>query len=264
MRIEIKDGNFGYTKNKLVLNNINFVLESGKIMTILGRNGIGKTTLLKCLTGILKWDSGQTLLDSKILDNINDLKKIAYVPQAHKMNFPYTVGEMVLMGRGKYISFLSMPSKKDKIIAWEAMEAVGIEDLANYKCGDLSGGQLQLAYIARALSGEPELLVLDEPESHLDFKNQFTILNLISNLVKKRNISCIINTHYPDHALRISDKTLLMGENDYIVGTTSNVITEVNIKNYFGVYSKIIDIYENNTNAKAFVVINEMEDTKFY
>lgn len=252
--ITVEKGCFGYKKNELILQDITFSLESGRVMSILGPNGIGKTTLLKCLMGIFKWDSGRTILDGKVLNSTLDSKKIGYVPQAHPVAFSYSVQELVTMGRAKYVRMFGVPSREDKNQAMMAMKEVGIADIALKSCNQLSGGQLQLAFIARALAAEPEVLIMDEPESHLDFKNQFLILNLIEKLVKEKGISCILNTHYPEHALRISDKTLLMGAQKYLFGNTEEIITQEHMREFFGIDSRIIDLEDGLYRSKAFVI----------
>ncbi|NSW95627.1 MAG: ABC transporter ATP-binding protein, partial [Bacteroidales bacterium] len=230
MQLEIRNGSFGYTKEQILLRDISFTLEQGKIMTILGQNGIGKTTLLKCLIGLLKWQKGQTLVDGKQFSSMKECDSIGYVPQAHKTVFAFTVSEMTAMGRARHVPFFGMPSKQDKQKVLDALETVGIGDIKDRLCSQLSGGQLQLVYIARALVNEPQLLIMDEPESHLDYRNQYMILNLIEKLREDRGISCIINTHYPDHALRISDCTLMLGRSGYICGCSDDIITEENMK----------------------------------
>lgn len=125
---------------------------------------------------------------------------------------------------------LAMPGKNDRRVARNALESVGIGHLARRTCSELSGGERQLVMIARALAAEPEIIILDEPESHLDFRNQLMILDILESISQQREISCIINTHYPEHALRISDKTLILGkECDYVVGETEEVISEDNL-----------------------------------
>lgn len=110
-------------------------------------------------------------------------------------------------------------------------------------------------FIARALAGEPKILVLDEPESYLDFKNQSKILKLINDLVIKYKLTCLINTHYPDHALRISDKTLLLGHLKYSFGKTPEIITEESMEEYFGIKTKIISLNVNGKDIPVFTVI---------
>ncbi|MDR0601000.1 MAG: ABC transporter ATP-binding protein, partial [Treponema sp.] len=196
------------------MENINFSIGESQIMTVVGANGTGKTTLLNCTLGILKWDTGETRINGKTARNIQDYREAAYVPQAHRLSFPYTVKEMVLMGRNKRIGGLGSPSRQDNEKCDQALEMAGIGNLGNKICSKLSGGQLQLVFIARALAAEPELLILDEPESHLDLHNQFRILRLIKRMTAEKGISCIINTHYPDHALRISDTTLMLNSHE--------------------------------------------------
>jgi len=176
------------------------------------------------------------------VQSIKDLKNIAYVPQAHSFSFSYTVRELSIMGRAKYLNIFSTPSKSDYDIVEKVLDEMGILYLKDRKCSELSGGQLQLVFLARALVGEPKILILDEPESHLDFKNQTKILRTIVQLAKKKNITCIFNTHYPEYALRISDKSMLIGKDDYIIGKTSEIINEENLKKYFGINTKIIEI----------------------
>lgn len=259
MILEVKNGYFGYTKDKNLLQDICFTLGEKEIMTILGQNGIGKTTILKCVTGILKWRQGQTLLNGKSIGSSREAQKqipIGYVPQAHGLSFPYTVRELVIMGRARHIGLFSVPSKIDKKIVDQAIDEVGISSIRDKSCMQLSGGQLQLVFIARALASEPKVLVLDEPESHLDFRNQFMIINLIRKLVRERGLSCIINTHYPEHALRLSDTTLLLGQNSYLFGRTKEIITEKRVAEYFGINAKILPVSYKGEEIKAFVVLD--------
>lgn len=137
--------------------------------------------MLKCMMGMSPWDSGQTLADGEPVRSLISSRQVSYVPQAHPFSFGYTVEEIVSMGRAKFIPLMASPSKRDMAIVREAMETVGVYSLKDRKCSQLSGGQLQLAFIARALAAEPQAIILDEPESHLDFKNQFTLLNLLAD-----------------------------------------------------------------------------------
>ncbi|MBU5269450.1 ABC transporter ATP-binding protein [Clostridium cochlearium] len=256
MILQVKNGYFSYENNVPILKNINFSLHKGEVMTILGPNGVGKTTLLKCITGIFKWEKGFTLIDGNLIDVSKGVKEIGYVPQAHKIDFEYTVEEMILMGRARYVGIFSTPSKQDKIITKSVMKDLGIYDLKDRKCSKLSGGQLQLVFVARALVSEPKILVLDEPESHLDFKNQLIILDIIKKLTKTQNLACIFNTHYPEHALKISDKTMIISSKKYIFGDTDNIITEKNIKNFFDVNAKIISFNDKEANFKAIIPLS--------
>lgn len=257
MIIEVKNGCFAYRRSEPVLRDVSLRLEERQILTILGQNGMGKTTLLKCLMGIYPWQSGETYMDGERVKSLLDTKRVGYVPQAHAISFSYTVEEMVAMGRAKFIPAMSVPSRRDMECVAEALETVGIAELRGRRCNELSGGQLQLAFIARALSGQPDVLILDEPESHLDFKNQFIVLNLLRRLVRERGLSCILNTHFPEHALRMSDKTLLLGRDSYLFGNTRDVITEENVAAYFGVRAKIFPLGAEYHHQPVFAVLDE-------
>ena len=257
IRLEIEHGRYTYPQACTpVLDDISLRLEERSIVTVLGKNGIGKTTLIKCLSGILKWDAGRTLYHGKPCSSAQEMPGVAFVPQAHPLAYAYKVKDMVLMGRVRHMGLLSIPSRRDRAIADETLEELGIASLADRTAAQLSGGQLQLVFIARALASGPDVLIMDEPESHLDFKNQHAILRLVRRLVEERGLSCIINTHYPDHALRISDRTLLLGEGKSVFGKTKDVISEANVRAFFDVEARIIRYKENNKEYAAFVVID--------
>lgn len=258
MIIEIQNGCFRYTKDVPILENVCMKAEPGEILTVLGPNGVGKTTMLKCMMGMLRWDSGRTLVDGQPVSSLIHGKKVAYVPQAHAFSFGYTIEEIVAMGRAKYIPLLASPSKKDMDIVREAMQTVGVYHLKDRKCAQLSGGQLQLAFIARALAAEPEAIILDEPESHLDFKNQFAMLNLLEKLVQEQNLTCILNTHFPEHALRISQKSIMLGSDGYVFGPTPEIITEENIARFFEVKAKVFPMAAPYEDRSVFVVLDTL------
>ncbi|SMC62891.1 iron complex transport system ATP-binding protein [Desulfocicer vacuolatum DSM 3385] len=260
MKLEVREGSFQYGSGKALFKNISFSIKEGEILTILGPNGVGKTTLLKCVTGMMPWKYGKTILDGTPLDTMKKTsiwQKISYIPQSHNVVFPYKVLEMVLMGRAPYINVFSMPSKKDIRMAEQTLETVGIAHLAGKPCSKISGGELQLVLIARALASEPLVLILDEPESHLDFRNQLTMFKLLQTLAEKKQLSCIINTHYPDHALRISHKTLMLAHgNQHLFGKTREVINEANIESFFKVNTKIVTIKQNGKDIKSIVALS--------
>ncbi|BAK15212.1 ABC-type cobalamin/Fe3+-siderophores transport systems, ATPase component [Solibacillus silvestris StLB046] len=244
MKIEVREGNFCYAKKKEVKpfiyeSNISFTLEPGKIMAILGPNGAGKTTLLKCITGLQDWRVGETLIDDVPLAKVSQKelwKKIGYVPQAHKMVFGFSIEDLVVMGRAPYIGSLSKPRKEDYEKAHEALNEVGIMHLAKKSCNEVSGGELQLALIARTLVSNPEILILDEPESHLDVQKQVVILETLKRLAKEHRISCIINTHYPNHAFYLADQVLMIAkEKKAVIGAVHEVMTESRMKEYFNI-----------------------------
>lgn len=249
MILQVKDGNYFYKKNRrqsetkfLYNNDINFELHPGEILSVLGPNGAGKTTMLKCMMGLLKWEKGETLLDGKPISKMSSKelwKTIGYVPQASRMTFSYSILDLVTMGRAVYIGAFNQPSKEDKRLAIEALELVGIAHLAEKPCTEVSGGELQLALIARTLVADPKILVLDEPESHLDIHKQKIILQTIKKLVKERDLACVINTHYANHAFYFGDKVLMVAKDQPVItGPVSDIMTEQNILDYFHIEVK--------------------------
>ena len=245
MNLTVNQGSFFYQKNTPIFNDIHFSVDSGEILAILGPNGAGKTTLLRCITGMLKWKGGTSLLDGKPIQNMAPKKlwsHIAYVPQAKGASSSYTAFESVLLGRSSNLNAFSVPKQEDLKKAKEVMEMLGISHLMDKKCSAISGGELQRVLIARALASEPQILILDEPESNLDFKNQLIVLDTITRL-SQQGIACIFNTHYPAHALQRSHKALILSRGgSYVFGSTPKVVTEENIRKAFGVEAIIGEI----------------------
>ncbi len=247
MTFEVRNGCFRYPyTEQQVLQNICLRVGTGTVLGILGPNGVGKTTLLRCMMGLLKWESGESLLDGKPLHQIPGKEiwqKIAYVPQAKNSVFSYTAKEMVTLGRSAHLKMFEQPSAKDIELALACMESVGIMSLKDKQCNEMSGGELQMVLIARALTADPSILVLDEPESNLDFKNQLTILDCIKNLSREHDISAIINTHYPDHALQVADEALILNrDGTSVYGRSNDVINEKNLHRAFSVHVCIRDV----------------------
>lgn len=239
MKLAVKDASFSYGKKKNVFEHVSFLAQQGHIISILGPNGAGKTTFLKCLLGFCHWDSGEETIDDisqKEYSSHDFWRRAAYVPQARNQTFPYTVEETVLLGRSAYLNLFQMPHEKDYEMAEKAMELAGIMSLKDRNCNEISGGELQLTLIARALAGDPEVLIMDEPETGLDFRNQLIVLNLIRRLSRENGLTVIFNTHYPEHALDLSDETLLIRKgNDSLFGKTEDVLTQENMSAAFGV-----------------------------
>jgi len=246
VKFEVKNGCFSYEKGgRQVLSGVSFALEPGELTAVLGPNGAGKTTFLRCMTGLLPWRSGESLLDGEPLRSFRPAqlwRRLAYVPQARGAASALKVEEMVLLGRSSRFSALSQPSKEDAGKAGEAIERLHLEGLRGRPCSQLSGGELQMVLIARALAAEPEMLVLDEPESNLDFKNQLIILETLTELAEK-GMTCVFNTHYPAHALQRAHRSLLLArDGSWRFGESAGVITEESIASAFGVKAVIGEI----------------------
>lgn len=245
MILKIENGSFAYKGGPDILRNINIEIGSGEILAILGPNGAGKTTLLRCMMDMLRWKSGRSLLDGEDIHGMPARKlwsRMAYVPQAKSAASSFTAFQTVLLGRSSRIGVFSQPSEADMEAAERVMKSLGIMDLADKQCHAISGGELQMVLIARAMAAEPEILVLDEPESNLDFKNQLIVLDTISELASK-GVACVFNTHYPAHALQRADRSLILTKGgECVFGSTSSVVTEANIRNAFGVNALIGEI----------------------
>lgn len=243
--LSVQNGSFSYDKKTPVLSDVNFTLERGELMAILGPNGAGKTTLLRCIMGMLRWSEGKSFLDGEDIRSLSASSlwsKLAYVPQAKSASGAFTAFETVLLGRSSRLNVFAAPKKEDIEKAEEALDRLGILSLADKKCSALSGGELQMVLIARALASEPEVLVLDEPESNLDFKNQLIVLDTMSALTRG-GMSCVFNTHYPAHALSRADKSLILSRGgSYVFGETGEVLTRDNIRTAFGVEAAIGEI----------------------
>jgi len=261
--LSVENGSFAYSgrargggAEKLILDNVNFELGSGEILAVLGPNGAGKTTMLRCVTDMLHWKSGRALLGGEDIRSMSPRKlwsRMAYVPQAKSAATSFTAFQTVLLGRSSRIGTFSSPKQADMDIAESVMERLGIAHLADKPCYAISGGELQMVLIARAMAAEPEILVLDEPESNLDFRNQLVVLDTMSELASE-GVACVFNTHYPAHALQRADKSLLLnGDGTSIYGETTAVVTEDNIRKAFGVEAVIGEI-ETDANVMRNVV----------
>lgn len=255
--LRIQQASFSYNREVSIFENVNFDVEAGETLCILGQNGIGKTTLLKCIAGILTLDSGTiSFCEEKVTDSGKNLiQHIGYVQQMHQPVFSYLVEDMVLMGKSKQIGLFSAPKKKDYEEVYELLALLQILDKAKIPCSFLSGGQLQLVYIARALISNPKILILDEPESHLDYKNQKMILKTLSQLIQEKKLIGIINTHYPEHAMKYSDKVLFLGKNKNRFGISEDLISEEILFEYFETPSKIINFEHEGRAFKSIVAL---------
>lgn len=241
MKLEIKQAAFQYGAKK-VFDNVSLSLEAGEVLSILGPNGTGKTTLFKVVLGFLKPLRGKVLLNGESLHARTPqqiARLIGYVPQNHTPPFPFTVRDVVLMGRTAHLARFAAPSKKDVAIAEQALEVLKIAHLRDHMYTEISGGERQLVLIARALAQQPQILIMDEPTSNLDFGNQVKVLHHIKRLVAG-GLAVIMSTHHPDHALLFATKVALMKGGGLIeVGAPEDVITAENLHKIYGVQAKV-------------------------
>lgn len=247
MILEVNNVSFSYSK-KEILNNVSFKIDEGEIVTILGKNGVGKTTLLEILLSIKKAKNGSILLNNKNLEEYSSKEKaklIAYVPQIlDETNL--TVYDFLLLGRIPYFNL--SPSKEDKEEVLKIIKEFNLEEIANHSMVEVSGGERQLVSIARAMLTKPKILILDEPTSALDIQNTKKVLDTLERLVKKENISILISMHDINEALAISNRLLIFKEGSILFDIKPNMISENVIYETYGVNSKLI-----KTNEKIFI-----------
>lgn len=231
---------------KTVLSGISFEIHSGDFLCLLGPNGVGKTTLFKTILRLLKMQSGKILLDGENIANWSQPQlaaKIGYVPQAHTPPFPFTVLDVVAMGRSARLGLFGAPSAADMEIAGQALETLAIGYLRHSIYTRISGGERQLVLIARALAQQPEFLIMDEPTASLDFGNQIRVLEYIRDLVAQAGIGVLMTTHYPNHALRYGSKVAAIGKDgSFTTGTPRQVITEQYLQDTYGVNVQIVQL----------------------
>jgi len=209
--IRVEEMSFGYAE-KMVLHYINLSVEAGEIVTLLGPNGCGKSTLIKLMLGLLRPASGRISFEGENiarLDTKSLARKIAYVPQTHKISFPYTVRDVVLMGRIPHKMFFFRYSGDDRNVVDDALERLSISHLANRAYTEISGGERQLTLIARALAQGARTFMMDEPASGLDYGNQLRLLDQIIKL-SREGYTFIKSTHSPEHALWIADRAVMI------------------------------------------------------
>ncbi|HTY81528.1 MAG TPA: ABC transporter ATP-binding protein [Dehalococcoidales bacterium] len=264
MKLTVNNAEFHYdAAKKSGFGNVNFSVNDGEVMSILGPNGCGKTTLLKCLNSLFRISKGSIELDGREVSRLprGDIAKtIGYVPQLHQPAFPFTVLDTVLVGRAPHLGLLESPGPRDVTIAEESLETMGIYHLRDKPYTQLSGGERQLVIFARVLAQRPSLLLLDEPTSHLDFGNQIRLLKIVGDLAAT-GLPIIMTSHFPDHAFLVSSKVALMKQGEFIgIGTPDNVITESNLENVYNIKVKVIAV-NSGVNRKVCVPVGECEQT---
>lgn len=231
-RLEIENVSMSYGKN-IALENISFNVEEGQNIALIGPNGAGKSTLFKAMVGLMSPDKGRILIHGFPVGYHNDC--VAYVPQKEEIDwlFPVTVFEVVLMGRYGKIKKFKKPQKKDIEAVNESLLQMGIKDLAYSKISELSGGQQQKVFIARAITQEPHILLMDEPFTGVDMSTKETILAFLDNY-KKSKITVMVATHDLNMVAKNFENVLLLNKKIIAYGKPSQVFTPKNLGEAFG------------------------------
>lgn len=241
--LELRDVGHQFPETGWVFRHVTLEVPPGSVTVVLGPNGRGKTTLVRCAAGLLKPEEGSVTHDSPI----------GFVPQARGGAFAYRAVDMVLMGRVRQVSLFGTPSRDDRVAALDAMDRIGVAHLADRQFPTLSGGEQQLVLIARAIASDSPALVLDEPTTGLDLHNQAQILSLLRKLVAD-GLGVLLTTHHPDHALYLADSVVLMGGAGAVThGPAADLLTEESLSRLYAVDVCIVSYDDGGIERRAVV-----------
>lgn len=247
MGIEVSNLCFSYT-DRPVLQDISFRVEPGEFLTILGPNGVGKSTLFRCVLGLLSGYTGQVLvdgIDARKLSVRESARHIAYIPQSSHPVFDFRVFDIVLMGAASAVPALGSPGREQTQRVQWALEKVGISHLSERCYHKLSGGEQQLVLIARALVQNAPVLMLDEPTANLDFGNQLRVLEQIRSLAQE-GYTIIETSHHPEQSYLFSDRILALQKGRvFIDGSPEQVLTRQTIQELYGVEVDVVSLYKD-------------------
>lgn len=234
---------FGF-RDRRVGEGLDARIDRGHVTCLLGPNGSGKTTLMRTMLGLLPPLAGHVLLEDRDIAAFTPRERatlVAYVPQAAAADFDFSLREIVEMGRTAHRGVFGRPGARDRDSAQQALERLGIAALAERPLRRVSGGERQLALIARALATEAPVLLMDEPTANLDFANQARVLDEIARL-RGHGAAILFTTHHPDHALRIADHALLLRAGRLLAAGPTN--SSVNSENLSALYGQSIEVIE--------------------
>ena len=254
--LDVKNIGFKYTGKEFLFRNLSFSLCPGEVLSIIGPNGVGKSTLLNCLTNVLNPVEGEIIISG---NNVKDIKTadfaklVGYMRQSTDIVYDYSVIDIVLMGRSPYISAVRQPSKKDYELAKNALESMGVAEYSDRSFLELSGGEKQKVLISRIVAQSPSVIVMDEPTSALDYGNQMRTLELIKKL-QSDGFAIIMTTHNPDHALNIGGKVAALGKNQKLIfGNSDDILNTETLSEIYG--EKICVSYVEEFGRKVCVCI---------
>ncbi len=254
MRLVVQNVSFAYDSVD-ALSNTSFEANEGQIVGIIGPNGSGKTTMLKCINRVLRPKIGTVFIDGKDLKALPRKKiaqEVGVVPQNNEIRFPFSVIDVVMMGRAPALKTFERETNDDVAIVKEAMRRTNVIDLADREIDQVSGGERQRVIIARALAQVPKVLLLDEPTLHLDVNHQLEVLDLVKDLTRQEHLIVIMVSHDLDLAARYSDRLIMLSNgNIKAAGEVESVLTPDNLDAVFGIkayvrYDREIDAHRVN------------------
>lgn len=248
MRLKVDNLHFSYGSHE-VLKGVSFGIEDSGFVSLLGPNGAGKSTLFRCMLGLLEPGKGSVHICGRDIRNMPPAElshRVAYIPQSHTPVFNFSVFDMVLMGTTAQLSQFASPGKKQKELAEAAMERMGILHLMNRGCGNISGGERQLALIARAIAQQAKILVMDEPSASLDYGNKFRVMETVKSLTED-DYTIIQSTHDPDQAYLYSDQILALYDGKILAcGTPRDTISSSLISTLYGVDVQVCSMHADD------------------
>ncbi len=256
--LKVENISCGYGSH-LIWSEVTLEARKGEIHCLVGPNGTGKTTLLKCILGLLPVQQGQVLIENQSVLTLpvkERAKLLAYVPQAETTVFPHTVEEMVAMGRSPYVGIMGRLGPNDWAAVHEALEQMGIAHLRHCRYSELSGGQQQLTLLARALAQQSEYLLLDEPAANLDYGNQIKLLTHLDGLAEQ-GYGIIMTSHFPEHALLVADYVWALKDGRLREKRTRFEITGEFLSELYDTSVSVSEIWSENKKVRLCVPLFE-------
>lgn len=242
--IAVNDLTFAYNQGDLVLKGINCEIHPGEKIAVLGHNGAGKTTFFNVLSGLALNYAGLVEVNGvelKSMRRAEIARKIALVPQKHEPLFPFLTRDFIMMGRYSSLGIFGNPDENDHAIVRAAAAETGAERFLDRPYNALSGGEMQLALIARSLAQNSEIMILDEPNTHLDYRNRFIVMDLVKRIAESRRVTLLMSLHEPNDAIQFADRVIVISGGLVMAdGKPEEVIGEDLLQKYFGVRVKTI------------------------